>query len=61
MRRTERRRGLELPLRIARHSVAMPHVELIPERRSNGTVVLRAVVIRPVDRLRRFVRRLLAA
>jgi hypothetical protein len=28
-------------------------IELIPERRANGTVVLRAAVVSPLERLRR--------
>jgi hypothetical protein len=39
----------------------MPHIELIPEYRPNGTVVLRAVAVGPAERLRRFLRRLLQA
>jgi hypothetical protein len=38
----------------------MPRVELIPERRSDGTIVLRAVERGPLERLRRFVRDLLS-
>jgi hypothetical protein len=37
----------------------MPRVELIPERRSDGTIVLRAVERGPLERLKRFVRGLL--
>jgi len=33
-------------------------VELIPERRADGTIVLRAVVLGPVERFRRLLRRL---
>jgi hypothetical protein len=29
------------------------HIDLIPERRPDGTVVLRAVLLGPVERLRR--------
>jgi hypothetical protein len=36
----------------------MERIELAPERRENGTVVLRATVIGPLERLRRFLRRL---
>ena len=36
----------------------MARIELIPTRNSNGTVVLRAVVIGPAERFRRFLRRL---
>jgi hypothetical protein len=39
----------------------MTRLELIPERRSDGTIVLRAVVRGPLERLKRFVKRLLAA
>lgn len=34
----------------------MTQIELIPERRSDGTIVLRAVVLGPLDRLRRLLR-----
>jgi hypothetical protein len=37
----------------------MPHLEFIPERRSDGTIVLRAVERGPLERLKRFVRDLL--
>jgi len=36
----------------------MTRVELIQERTPDGTVVLRAVALGPVERLRRLVRRL---
>jgi hypothetical protein len=36
----------------------MNRMELVPERGSDGSVALRAVVRRPVGRLRRFFRRL---
>ena len=36
----------------------MAHIELIPERRPDGTIVLRAVGVGPAERLRRFLRRL---
>ena len=39
----------------------MNRVELVPEYRPNGTIVLRAVVVGPIERLRRFLRRQLAA
>jgi hypothetical protein len=39
----------------------MAYIELIPERRSDGTVVLRAAVLGPAERLRRVARRLLGA
>jgi hypothetical protein len=35
--------------------------ELVPERRRDGSVVLRIVVLGPVERLRRLVRRRVAA
>ena len=38
--------------------LAMPAFELLPELRPDGTVVLRAVVLKPGERLRRLVRRL---
>lgn len=34
----------------------MARVELIPERRSDGTVVLRARLLGPLERLRRFLK-----
>jgi hypothetical protein len=37
----------------------MPRIELIPERRSDGTIVLRAVERGPLERLKQFVRDLL--
>ena len=36
----------------------MPRVEFVQERNADGTVVLRAVVVGPVERLRRLVREL---
>jgi hypothetical protein len=36
----------------------MNRFELIPESTANGSVVLRAVVLGPVERLRRLLRRL---
>jgi hypothetical protein len=36
----------------------MKQIELVPERRSDGSVALRAVVRRPGERLRRLIRRL---
>jgi len=38
----------------------MTRVELIHERTPDGTIVLRPVVLGPIERLRRFVRRLAA-
>jgi hypothetical protein len=39
----------------------MTRLELIPEPRSDGTIVLRAVERGPLERLKRFVRRLFSA
>ena len=36
----------------------MSRIELIPERRADGTVVLRAVLLGRAERLRRLLRRL---
>jgi hypothetical protein len=36
----------------------MAHVELIPVRRPDGTIILRGVVVGPGERLRRWLRRL---
>jgi hypothetical protein len=33
------------------------HVEFLPERRPDGTIVLRAVIVGPLERLRRLLRR----
>jgi hypothetical protein len=41
-----------------RHAGAMPHIELIPEVRPDGSVVLRAVALGPREQLRRLLRRL---
>jgi len=41
------------------HHDHMTRLELIPERRSDGTIVLRAVERGPLERLKRFVRDLL--
>jgi hypothetical protein len=38
----------------------MARIELIPERTADGTVILRAVVRGPAQRLREFLRRLVA-
>jgi hypothetical protein len=38
--------------------VAMPAFELLPEFRPDGTVIFRAVVLSPGERLRRLARRL---
>jgi hypothetical protein len=50
---------IDLRLRLIRNPVHMAQIELIPERRADGTVVLRAVTVGPVDRVRRWLRRLL--
>jgi hypothetical protein len=34
------------------------HIDFLPERRPDGTIVLHAVVLGPVERLRRLLRRL---
>ncbi len=39
----------------------MSYIELVPERRADGTIALRAVAISPIERLRRFLRRLTRA
>jgi hypothetical protein len=39
----------------------MPRVQLIPEHRADGTIVLRAVELGPVERLRRALRRLIVS
>jgi hypothetical protein len=36
----------------------MAQIEFIPERTPDGTVVLRGVVLGPLERFRRFLRRL---
>lgn len=51
-------RKLDRILRYGDHHVLMAHVELIPVRRPNGTIVLRGVVVAPGERLRRWLRRL---
>jgi len=38
--------------------VRVTRIELVPETRSDGTVVLRAVALGPVERLRRLLREL---
>lgn len=38
----------------------MARFDLIPEPRPNGTIVLRAVPVSPLERLRRLFRRLVA-
>jgi hypothetical protein len=45
-------------LRIADHTGHMPRVELVPERRPDGTIVLRAIELGIAERLRRAWRRL---
>ena len=39
----------------------MERIDLVPERTADGTIVLRAVVRSPIERLRRFLRRLAAS
>ena len=39
----------------------MERIDLVPERTADGTIVLRAVVPSPIERLRRFLRRLVAS
>jgi hypothetical protein len=39
--------------------MCMTRVELVPERRADGTVVLHAHELGPLERLRRLVRRLM--
>jgi hypothetical protein len=53
--------NLEVSLRLADQDGHMTRLELIPERRADGTIVLRAVERGPLERLKRFVRRLLPA
>ena len=36
----------------------MERIDLVPERTADGTIVFRAVVRSPIERLRRFLRRL---
>jgi hypothetical protein len=36
----------------------MAHIEYIPVRTPDGTVILRGVVVGPLERFRRFLRRL---
>jgi hypothetical protein len=40
---------------------AMSYIELVPERSADGTIVLRAVALGPLERLRRFLRTLTRA
>ena len=51
-------RKLDRILRSEDHHVLMAHVELIPVRRPDGTIILRGVVVGPSERLRRWLRRL---
>ena len=51
-------RKLDRILMSVDHHVPMPHVELIPVRTPDGTIVLRGVVIGPGERFRRWLRRL---
>jgi len=43
-------------LKFGRDHAAMPYVELIPQRLPDGTIVLRAVPVGVLERLRRFLR-----
>jgi hypothetical protein len=45
-------------LRIADQTAHMPRVELVPERRPDGTIVLRAIELGLAERLRRALRKL---
>ena len=52
---------IDLPLRFARQAariLPMTRIEYIPTRNADGTVSLRAVVVGPLERLRRFLRAL---
>jgi hypothetical protein len=49
---------LELAVRLTDHHDHMARLELIPERRSDGSIVLRVVERGPLERLKRLVRRL---
>ena len=51
-------RKLDRILRSVDHHGHMPHVELIPVRAPDGTIVFRGVVVGPGERLRRWLRRL---
>ncbi len=51
-------RKLDRILRSGDHHVPMAHVELIPVRRPDGTIIFRGVVVGPGERLRRWLRRL---
>lgn len=51
-------RKLDRILRSVDHHVRMAHVEFIPVRTPDGTIVLRGVVVGPGERLRRWLRRL---
>jgi hypothetical protein len=37
----------------------MAHIEFIPERRADGSVVLRAITLGPLERVRRALRKLM--
>jgi hypothetical protein len=43
-------------LMFSRQPGVVSRIELIPERRANGTVVLRVVVLSPLERLRRLLK-----
>jgi len=49
---------LDALLRKVQQTSSMTRIQLVPERNTEGTVVLRAVVRGPFERLRRLVRRL---
>jgi hypothetical protein len=42
--------------RIARQNALMSNVEYIPTRTADGTLVLRAVILGPLERLRRWLK-----
>ena len=52
--------GLDLRLRFPLHPLGVAYLDLIHERRPNGTIVLRAVPVSSRERLRRFLRRLVS-
>ena len=52
---------LEVRLRNGRRVPCMERIDLVPERTADGTIVFRAVVRSPLERLRRFLRRLAAS
>lgn len=50
---------LDLRVRLFRHPVGMTRIELVPRRRTDGTVVFDAVRVTLVERIRRAVSRIL--